>query len=140
MQLSTPGPIKSDADNSLAPFQAACDHAFESVLITSAKAGPDGYPIVYVNRAFTEMTGYPADAVIGLTPGILQGPKTDKPTLKRLSQDLAAGRSFHGQAINYRRDGTEFSLEWKVIPITNSQGKVTHFVSVQKELNGEVMH
>lgn len=115
-------------------FEAACEHAFESVLITTAKAGHDGYPIVYVNQGFTAMTGYDANEVIGKTPGILQGPKTDPAVLERLALDLSAGRVFHGQAVNYRKDGSEFTLEWKVIPVADVQGAVTHFVSVQREV------
>ena len=115
-------------------FEATCAHAFESILITTASSGDAGYPIVYVNPAFTAMTGYGPDEVIGKSPGILQGPKTDVAVLERLSSDLNAGRQFHGQAINYRKDGSEFMLEWKIIPVTNAQGCVTHLVSVQREV------
>lgn len=116
-------------------FEATCDHAFESILITTAGSGDAGYPIVYVNPAFTAMTGYEADEVVGKSPGILQGPKTDAAVLDRLSSDLNAGRQFHGQAINYRKDGSKFMLEWKVIPVKNKQGSATHLVSVQREVS-----
>jgi PAS domain S-box-containing protein len=114
-------------------FEAACEHAFESVMITTAEADHDRYPIVYVNEAFTAMTGYSVEEVIGKTPAILQGPKTDAAVLERLAADLSAGRLFHGQAINYRKDGSEFAIEWKVVPVADVQGAVTHFVAVQRE-------
>jgi hypothetical protein len=55
-------------------------------------------------------------ADIAKSPGILQGPKTDVEVLERLSSDLDAGRQFHGQAINYRKDGSEFMLNGKLFP------------------------
>ena len=113
---------------------ATCEHAFESILITTTGSEDAGYPIVYVNPAFTAMTGYDADEVIGKSPGILQGPKTDVAVLERLSSDLDTGRQFHGRAINYRKDGSEFVLEWKIIPVTDDQGITTHLVSVQREV------
>ena len=76
---------------------------------------------------------YSAEEVIGKTPGILQGPKTDEAVLARLASDLSAGRVFHGKAINYRKDGSEFAIEWKVVPAADVQGAVTHFVAVQRE-------
>jgi PAS domain S-box-containing protein len=115
-------------------FEAACEHAFESVLITTGNEGEGGYPIVYVNQAFTAMTGYEADEVIGKSPGILQGPKTDSAVIERLASDLSAGRTFHGQAVNYRKDGSEFMLEWKVTPFADAQGEITHLISVQREV------
>ncbi len=115
-------------------FAATAEYAFESILITTAGSGDAAYSIVYVNPAFTAMTGYEAHEAIGKSPGILQGPKTDVDVLERLSSDLHAGRQFHGQAINYRKDGSEFMLEWKIIPVKGSQGITTHLVSVQREV------
>ncbi len=54
-----------------AVLAAACDNAFESILITTAVKTNNGYPIVYVNQAFTALTGYETEEVIGKTPGIL---------------------------------------------------------------------
>lgn len=124
-------------DVNIAVLAAACDNAFESILITTTNKAHDGYPIVYVNQAFTAMTGYGAEEVIGNSPGMLQGPKTDDAVIERLAADLAGCRPFHGQAVNYRKDGSEFMLEWKVIPVTDGDGAVTHFVSVQREVNSE---
>ena len=134
MQSTTQNnPTKLHSALTSAVLAAACDNAFESILITTATKTDSGYPIVYVNPAFTALTGYGTEEVIGKTPGILQGPKTDTAEIERLDADLAERRPFHGRAINYRKDGSEFMLEWKVIPVTDEQGVITHFVSVQRE-------
>lgn len=107
----------------------ALDSNFSSVMLTRAA---DGYPIEYVNPAFTDLTGYAPDEVIGKGPGLLQGPKTDRDLLNLLREKLDSGDTFHGKTVNYRKDGTEFMMEWKIYPISNSDNKTTHFLAVQR--------
>lgn len=60
--------------------------------------------------------------MIGQTPGVLQGPKTEQEVISRLVRKIAAGEVFHGRATNYRKDGSEFTMEWKVIPVVEQPG------------------
>ena len=86
------------------------DQSNESIVITGADLRVARPKIVFVNPAFTKMTGYTAEEAIGKTPRILQGPLTDKSVLRRLRQNLARGEGFTGEAINYRKDGTSFNI------------------------------
>jgi PAS domain S-box-containing protein len=113
-------------------LEISMEESFNSVVIT--EAGP-GYPIVYANAAFSELTGYGPHEIIGQSPSILQGPNTDKAVLDRLNSDIAAGRMFHGKAINYRKDKSEFMMEWKIAPIHNESGEVTHFLAIQRDVS-----
>src|SRR5215831_16650257 len=79
------------------------EHSTESVLITNAQLELPGPQIIYVNPAFTKMTGYMPEEVIGRTPRILQGAKTDRAVLDQLRSDCSAGKVFHGKTINYRK-------------------------------------
>lgn len=97
------------------------DHSFNALTITRASGAEEPGEIVYVNDAFVDLTGYEPEEVIGETPGVLQGPKTEQEVLDRLGQKLGAGEVFHGRATNYRKDGSEFTMEWKVIPVTESE-------------------
>ena len=130
MSMTTSQPNISAIDAALA---IAARIAFNSVMITSVQPDKVGTPIVYVNAAFTQLTGYTAEEVMGKTPAILQGPKTDQAVLHRLRENLSRGEGFHGLAINYRKDGSEFLMEWKIAPLRNDQGQITHFVAVQRE-------
>jgi len=114
-------------------FQALANLSFDSVMVTEPTDEPGASRIVFVNRQFTELTGYGADEVVGETPGMLQGARTDPEVIERLADDLAAGRTFHGQTVNYRKDGTPFEIEWKVTPVTDSAGNATHYVAVQRQ-------
>ena len=115
-------------------LSSAVEYARESILITDAELDLPGPKIIFVNSAFTKMTGYTAEEVIGKTPRMLQGPRTDRAVLDRLRKNLEQGRDFAGEAINYRKDGTEFDLEWQIGPIRDSSGKITHFVAVQHDV------
>lgn len=113
-------------------LEASMEESFNSVVIT--EAGP-GYPIIYVNPAFCELTGYGPHEVTGKSPSILQGPNTDAEVLKRLNRNVADGELFHGRAINYRRDGSEFMMEWKIAPIHNEKDEITHYLAIQREVS-----
>lgn len=107
------------------------DMSFESITITRSTRA-DGPKIVYVNDAFTELTGYAASDVIGQTPGVLQGADTDPAVLKRLDEAVARGETFHGTTTNYRKDGTPFQMEWKV-SFAGSDDAAEYYVAVQRE-------
>ena len=112
-------------------FQAVAGLTFDSVMVTEAIDGGANSVIVYVNSAFTDLTGYTADDVLGETPGLLQGPETEKAVTDRLADDLKHHRTFHGSTVNYRKDGTPFTIEWKVTPVMDGND-VTHYVAVQR--------
>ena len=111
-------------------LEASMEESFNSVVIT--EAGP-GYPIIYVNQAFCELTGYGPHEIMGKSPSILQGPNTDPEVLSRLNQNVAEGKLFYGKAVNYRKDGSQFMMEWKIAPIRNEKDEITHYLAIQRE-------
>ena len=110
-------------------LEASMEESFNSVMITEAKPG---FPIVYVNPAFCDLTGYGPHEIVGKSPSILQGPNTDQEVLDRLNKNIAEGELFHGQAINYRKDGSEFMMDWKIAPIRNEKDEITHYLAIQR--------
>jgi PAS domain S-box-containing protein len=106
----------------------------DSIIITTKDLGSPGPQIIYVNPGFTQMTGYAPEEVLGKSPRILQGPKTDPLVTKRLRQALERGEVFFGQAINYRKDGSEFWNEWHIEPIRDGSDKITYFVAIQRDV------
>jgi PAS domain S-box-containing protein len=112
-------------------FEVTITHSFDAIMITENKPT---YPIVFVNQSFTDMTGYERDELIGQSPTILQGPKTDRDVLDRLRRDISEGKIFHGRAVNYRKDGSEFIMEWKIAPVRNEKGETTHYLAIQRSI------
>lgn len=113
-------------------LQSSFEVSFDGVMIT--KAGPD-YPIIYVNPALCAITGYSFSELLGKSPSILQGGGTDKDVLADLRKKLSSGKNFHGRAFNYRKNGEKFLMEWKIVPIKNEAGVVSHFFAIQREIN-----
>ena len=112
-------------------LENAMEHSFHGIMITKAEPG---YPIVYVNDSLSQITGYSPEEMIGKSPAMLQGPKTDRAVLDGLNQALSGGRLFHGEAINYRKDGTEFVMEWKIVPIKNDKEVTSHYLALQRDV------
>ena len=122
------------AEESMRLLTSAVEQSKESIVITDASLDLPGPRIIFVNPAFTKMTGYTAAEAQGQTPRLLQGPRTDRAVLDRLRTNLSRGELFAGEAINYRKDGKEFHLEWQIAPLRNAIGTVTHFVAIQRDI------
>lgn len=113
-------------------FKALAERSFDSIMVTRADDEHGASEIVFVNDAFTELTGYGKEDVVGRTPGFLQGAETDRAELQRLEAELSADRPFLGQAVNYRKDGSKFVMEWTVQRVAEIDGDV-FYVAVQRE-------
>lgn len=115
-------------------LESAMQQTSDSIIITTARKEHFASKIVYVNDAFTRMSGYTPEDVIGRLSVILQGSKTDSTEWFRLEGDQTTGKTFHLETVMQRKDGTKFHLEWRISPIRDEWGKVTHFVSTQRDI------
>ena len=118
-------------------FASIVVNASDVVLVTEAEPfelGTGGPRVLYVNPAFTRMTGYEAAEVIGLTPRVLQSPKTDRRELDRLKTALRAWAPVEVELLNLRKDGTEFWSQVSITPVANGRGRYTHWVSIQRDI------
>lgn len=125
---------REEAKKQLHLLESAIRTDYDSILITTLELEKPGPKIVYVNDGFTRMTGYSKEEVIGETPRILQGPKTDRKVLDTLKKRLKQGQAFFGHTVNYKKDGTEFIIQWDIHPLTNKDGEITHWVSYQHDI------
>ena len=127
--------LKSRPGGHLHLLESIVDNANDSILITEAepidKPGPR---IVLINESFTRTTGYALEEVIGKTPRILQGPKTDRAQLDKIRAALSKDESVRVELLNYRKNGAEFWVEINIVPIVDEHGRITHYVSIQREI------
>ncbi|MCA1684891.1 MAG: PAS domain S-box protein, partial [Planctomycetia bacterium] len=93
-------------------------------------------PIVYVNPAFSQITGYAADEALGRDIRFLRGPETDPEALVELRSAYRGGRACAIEARAYRKDGTPFWCGLAVSPVQDTSGRVTHFVGVLTDVTG----
>lgn len=118
------------AEAFVASLKAIADHSFDSIMIT--RAGKET-PILYVNKAFTALTGYSAKSVIGKSPDLLQGAATERAPLDALRRCMEQGKVFEGRAINYDSKKRPFVMHWRVVPVKLARGKpAEYYIAIQR--------
>lgn len=107
----------------------------DSIIITEADFNEDQLPkIVYVNPAFSLMTGYQAFEIIGQSPDILKGSKTNPEAISEMINSIRNQQENILEMICYKRDGKEFWLRFTMIPIFNNEEQLSHWISIQKDV------
>ncbi|GAB4535887.1 MAG: hypothetical protein Tsb0014_23220 [Pleurocapsa sp.] len=127
---------RKQVDERLRLLESVVVNANDAIVITEAHSlqGPEHPKIVYVNEAFTYITGYTAQEVIGKTPRILQGEKSDRNILKEIKQSLAKWIPIKAEVINYGKNRREYWVELNIIPIADGRGHYSHFVAIERDI------
>ncbi len=112
--------------------ERALESTAEGVVISDCTQ--EGMPIIYVNKAFTAVTGYGCDEVIGRNCRFLQGPDTDPAARLSIRKALSDKSSCIVEILNYRKDGTPFWNRLSITPVQNDQGQTTHYIGVQSDV------
>lgn len=107
-------------------------HTSDGMLIADMRMR--GHPIVQVNPAFEQITGYPAAEVIGKNCRYLQGTDRLQPEIAEVRAALSEGRACSVTLRNYRRNGEMFRNSLRLEPIRNESGYVTHFVGLIRDV------
>ena len=94
--------------------------------------------ILHASRSFSTITGYSEAEVLGSNCRILQGPGTAPEAAATIRDALARGEQFRGDILNYRKDGSPFWNALTITPLLDEDGHVTHFVSVQRDINARM--
>jgi PAS domain S-box-containing protein len=116
-------------------FESVITNTKDAVLITEAEpVDKPGPKIIYVNKAFSEMTGYSAKEIIGKTPRILQGPDSDYEELSKLGQSLRKWEPYEITTINYKKNGEPFWINFTVNPVANEKGWYTHWIAIERDV------
>ncbi|MGM0518389.1 MAG: PAS domain-containing sensor histidine kinase [Campylobacterota bacterium] len=126
--------------NNIDILKQILENSYNSIVITDANLDKDGPKILYVNRAFSLMTGYSSNDIRGKTPRILQGEKTSRATLDRLKEKCLKGEFFSGTTVNYKKDGTPYDVEWNISPLKDEHGNIVKYISIQKDITNEVKY
>ena len=106
----------------------------ESIMITTTEEHGGKPEILHVNSGFTRLTGYGPRDVLGKTPRLLQGKRTDRRVLERLKKDLSTKERFRGRTYNYRKNGESFLMDWEILPFHTSLGMKSFYLTIQREV------
>ena len=89
---------------------------------------------ISVNQAFERMTGYSEAELTGRSCALLQGPDSSPATVLAIREALDRGQAYQGEILNYRKDGTPFWNALSISPVTDTEGRLTHFVGIQQDI------
>ncbi len=114
----------------------ALEAAGNGIVVSDARI-PD-FPVIYSNKAFTEITGYTQEEIIGRNCRFLQLDDLSQPSVRRLKKALDKYESFTEVIRSYRKDGSEFWNELTLTPIEDGKGNVTHFIGVMSDVSQRI--
>ncbi|RPI00990.1 MAG: PAS domain S-box protein [Calditrichaeota bacterium] len=120
---------RKKAESELKKLVNAVEQTADIVFITNQNGVID-----YINPAFTQITGYERDEVMGRKPGMLRSGKHDHLFYKNMWNTLQNGEPFMDTIINMKKNGELFWCEQTITPIRDPQGEITHYVSVAKDV------
>ncbi len=112
------------------------DSAPEGIAICDARAAD--HPVVYVNSAMEQMTGYPVAELIGANLRLLQGSDHDQEGLRRLREALARSEPCRVLLRNYRKNGELLWNELTLQPMRDADGALTHYVAFMRDAAGRL--
>ncbi|AMQ90983.1 hypothetical protein ASQ50_12100 [Marinobacter sp. LQ44] len=114
-------------------FAKAIDAAYDGIFITNA----DGV-IEFANQGFEIITGYSPNEVVGKKPSLLKSGKHDNTFYKGLWRHLNEGLPFRAMVTNRHKNGHEIHCQQTITPVKSSDGRITHFISIIKDMTDRV--
>ncbi len=109
---------------------SALKAAADGVVITDRKGD-----ILWVNPAYTCLTGYGLDEVLGKNPRIVKSGKQDQAFYKRLWDTILSGKTWHEELWNKRKDGSLYLEEESITPVLGQDGEIGHFIAIKRDVS-----
>ncbi|GGM59457.1 PAS domain S-box-containing protein [Halarchaeum rubridurum] len=128
----------AEREQRLRLFRRAIEAAAQGITIADANA--DDAPVIYANDAFSRITGYDTDEVVGRNCRFLQGRNTDEATVETLRDAIERGDPVSVEILNYRKDGTPFWNHLDIVPIHDDAGRITHYLGFQQDVTQRKRH
>lgn len=111
------------------------NYTSDAIVITDADWQQQGGPkIVYVNDAYTALTGFRREEVIGQSPRMLQGPETDRETTQRISRALQQHQPIVAELLNYTKKKHKYWVEISLAPVFNDAGECVYYLAIEKDI------
>ena len=111
----------------------AVEQSAEAIAITDTTT-----KILYVNPAFTAMTGYTREEAVGKSPSLLKSGKHDRDFYENLWKTILAGKVWRGEMINRRKDGTLYTEENCITPVLDESGKTRAYISIKQDISSRI--
>jgi PAS domain S-box-containing protein len=107
----------------------------EAVLITDIDTSQNPLPnIIFANDAFCKMSGYSREEIIGKSPIMFRGPKSDNEEADKLINAIKNFENCFVETISYKKNGEDYWVNFSMVPVTNKEGEYSHWISVQRDV------
>lgn len=128
------------SDRQRIPFRQIVDMANDAVVVTDAEPLTSPGPrIVYVNQAFTRLTGYSEAEVLGRSPRMFQSSDTDRAALDRMRDCLEQRRPTRETVLNRGKSGAVYWLDIDITPLFDHQDRVKYFVAIERDVTSKAL-
>ena len=108
----------------------------DSIIITEANLNDGEIPkIVYVNPAFSVMSGYSSQEIIGKSPNVFIGPNSDRKEYEKLIGAISKKEECEVETISYKKSQEEYWVSFSMLPVNNSDDELSHWVSIQRDIS-----
>jgi len=121
--------VRKEEETQLRKLSAAVEHSPASIVITDTTGA-----IEYVNPAFSRLTGYSPDEVLGQNPRILKAGDQSEEFYREMWETVQHGQEWRGEFHNKRKDGSLFWEIASISPIIDASGLTTHYVAVKENI------
>lgn len=108
---------------------SALEAAADGIVITDREGN-----IQWANPAYTRLTGYELDEVLGKNPRLLKSGEQDQAFYKKLWDTILSGKAWHGDLYNKRKDGSLYLEGESITPVLDQDGEISHFVAVKRDI------
>jgi PAS domain S-box-containing protein len=125
---------RKEREETLQRRTQAIDEAPVGITITDPDR--EDNPMIYVNEAFVDLTGYPREEAVGKNCRFLQGENTDPDRIAKIREAIDSEEPISIEIKNYRKDGTEFWNHLKVAPVRDDAGTVVNYIGFQQDVTG----
>ena len=125
-----------DASTRSKLLESAVVNARDAVIILHAQQQPGlGRSVMYVNEAFTRMTGYNSKEVIDRSLHLLRGPETSEETLHLIRDAFDTNMPLQVELLNYRKDRSKLWVELSLVPVNDNAKTITHWIMIQRDIS-----
>jgi PAS domain S-box-containing protein len=130
--MKQPGITQRKQDEETLRLQhAALEAAANAIVFTD----PSGN-VLWVNAAFTALTGYTAQDILGKNPRLLKSGQQDEAFYRNLWQTISVGQVWRGELTNRRKDGSLYEEEMTITPLRNAEGGITRYIAIKQDISG----
>ncbi len=129
---------QKEEENRLKLLETVFTQAKDSIIITEAESNGNQMPkIVFANPAFTNMSGYDHDEIIGKSPTFFMGENSNIVQVEKLRSAVINKTECSTEIMCYKKDHSEYCVQISFVPVYNVEHHLSHWISIQRDISEE---